>query len=97
MLGRFTQEGFQPGAETDDAILHQVIGKVPTPEFAAQLAEECRQLLHKLGDDELREIAVWQMEGYSIDEVAGKLGRSARTVARKLQLIRGLWHEQART
>ena len=92
-----TETDLSVGAGADDAFLHQVVGKVPTPEFAAQLAEECRQLLHKLGDDELRNIAVWQMEGYSIDEVAGKLGRSPRTVARKLQLIRGLWHEQART
>lgn len=83
-------------AQGEDALLHHVIGNVPTPEFAAQLAEECRQLLHKLGTEELQNIAVWQMEGYSVDEVAGKLGRSPRTVARKLQLIRGLWHEEAK-
>jgi IS30 family transposase len=44
---------------------------------------------------ELRSIAVWQLEGYTVDEVAAKLGRSSRTVARKLQLIRGLWHEES--
>jgi ECF sigma factor len=92
-----TETDLSAGAGADDAILHQVIGQAPTPEFAAQLAEECRRLLHKLGNDELRNIAVWQMEGYSVDEVAGKLGRSPRTVARKLQLIRGLWHEEAKT
>ena len=75
-------------------MLEQVVGQEPTPEFAAHLAEECQHLLDKLGSDELRSIAVWQMEGYTVDEVAGKLGRSSRTVARKLQLIRGLWREE---
>ena len=78
-----------------ESMLEQIVGHEPTPEFAAQLAEEYQQLLDKLGSDELRSIAVWQMEGYSVDEVASKLGRSARTVARKLQLIRALWHEEA--
>jgi hypothetical protein len=83
------------GAANGASMLEQVVGQEPTPEFAAQVAEECRHLLGKLGSDELRSIAVWQMEGYTVDEVAGKLGRSSRTVARKLQLIRGLWHEES--
>ena len=29
-------------------------------------------------------------------QIAAKLGRSVRTVARKLQLIRGLWAEEGR-
>ena len=82
------------GAAKGESMLEQVVGQEPTPEFAAHLAEECQHLLGKLGSDELRSIAVWQMEGYTVDEVAGKLGRSSRTVARKLQLIRGLWHEE---
>jgi hypothetical protein len=85
---------FGMGEAEGESVLEQVIGQEPTPEFAAHLAEECQQLLDKLGTDELRSIAVWQMEGYTVDEVAGKLGRSSRTVARKLQLIRGLWREE---
>jgi hypothetical protein len=81
-------------ARAGASVLEQVVGHEPTPEFAAQLAEECQQLLGKLGSDELRSIAVWQMEGYTVDEIGGKLGRSSRTVARKLQLIRGLWREE---
>jgi DNA-directed RNA polymerase specialized sigma24 family protein len=73
--------------------LAQVVGTEPTPELAAQVAEECRRLLDKLGDDDLRAIAVWQMEGYTVAEIAAKLGRSERTVARKLVLIRHRWRE----
>jgi hypothetical protein len=83
------------GEADNESLLEQIVGQEPTPEFAAQLAEECQQLLGKLGSDELRSIAVWQMEGYTVNEISGKLGRSSRTVARKLQLIRGLWHEEA--
>jgi hypothetical protein len=95
--GRVRTEADLPrGERNGEAVLDQVVGHEPTPEFAAQLAEECQHLLHKLGSDELRSIAVWLMEGYTVDEVAGKLGKSSRTVARKLQLIRGLWHEEGR-
>src|SRR4051812_3625663 len=40
-----------------------VIDPYPTPEFAAQAAEEFRRLLGVLGDDTLRQVAVWKMEG----------------------------------
>ena len=40
-------------------------------------------------------IAVWQMEGDTVEEIARKLGRSERTVARKLTVIRDLWSEEA--
>jgi DNA-directed RNA polymerase specialized sigma24 family protein len=82
--------------EGDEAGLAGVLGTEPTPDLAATVAEECRQLLDKLGEGELRAIAVWQMEGYTVDEIAAKLGRSARTVARKLVVIRDRWREEGR-
>jgi DNA-directed RNA polymerase specialized sigma24 family protein len=77
--------------ESEDELLARVMGSEPTPELAAQMTEEYRRLLERLGDDELRSIAIWQMEGYTVDEIASRLGRSARTVARKLQVIRNVW------
>jgi transposase len=53
-----------------------------------------RLLLDKLGTEELRSIAVWTMEGDTVEEVAARLGRSVRTVARKLAVIRELWREE---
>ncbi len=73
--------------------IEQVVGNEPTPEFAAQVAEEYRRLLDQLGDDSLRQVAVWKMEGLSNDEVAAKLDCSRRTVARKLDTIRIIWSE----
>src|SRR5262249_52379172 len=59
-----------PGGEEWDAALEQVVGDEPTPAFAAQVAEECRRLLDRLGDDGLRRVAVWKMEGFTNDEIA---------------------------
>jgi DNA-directed RNA polymerase specialized sigma24 family protein len=84
----------RPDAEEGEVGLAWVIGSEPTPELAASVAEECRRLLDKLPDDDLRSIAVWQMEGYTVEEIARCLGRSERTVARKLVLIRDLWREE---
>jgi DNA-directed RNA polymerase specialized sigma24 family protein len=81
-----------PDAEGDEAAgLEAVIGAEPTPELAVQVAEEYRRLLDGLGDNELRSIAVWQMEGHTVEDIAAKMGRSARTVARKLAVIRERW------
>jgi hypothetical protein len=44
-----------------------------------------------LGDDVLRHVAVWRMEGHSVEEIAGKIPCSPRSVKRKLHLIRNLW------
>jgi hypothetical protein len=34
------------------------------------------------------------MEGYSNEEIGGKLGRSALAVTRKLRLIRNIWEKE---
>src|SRR5262249_30743232 len=75
----------------EDAGAVEIIGREPTPEFAALLADECRSLLGRLGDDILRSVAVWKMEGFAVEEIAARLGCAPRTVERKLRRIRGLW------
>ena len=92
---RLKRGGGKAAAGGDD-VLVEVIGREPTPEFAAELAEEYRRLLAVLGDPELEAVAVWRMEGYGIDEIASKLGYAPRSVKRKLQLIRSLWSGDVR-
>jgi DNA-directed RNA polymerase specialized sigma24 family protein len=79
--------GEEPGIE-------QIVGHEPTPEFAAQVAEECQRLLASLDDAELRAVAQWKMEGYTLEEIAAKLACVPRTVQRKLRVIRSLWGEE---
>jgi DNA-directed RNA polymerase specialized sigma24 family protein len=91
--GKVQGETELAGAD-DEPLLAQVIGQEPTPEFAAQVAEECRRLLEQLGDEELRSIALWKMEGYTSEEIAARLGCVPRTVERRLQVIRTLWSRE---
>jgi DNA-directed RNA polymerase specialized sigma24 family protein len=80
--------------QTEEAALERVLGREPSPAFAAQVAEECLRLLAKLEDAELCSVALWKMEGYSNDEIAVRLDCAPRTVERKLRLIRGLWEKE---
>jgi DNA-directed RNA polymerase specialized sigma24 family protein len=89
--GKVSAEAELGPADDGEAALARVVGSEPTPQFAAQVAEEYRRLLDKLGDPDLRAIAVWQMEGDTVEDIARRLGRSERTVARKLAVIRDLW------
>lgn len=73
------------------APLDRVADERPTPEFAAQAAEECGVLLNLLEDETTRMVAIWKMEGYTNREIADKLGVTERTVGRKLEAIREQW------
>lgn len=74
--------------------LDQLLGPDPTPEFIAQMNEECQILMDLLVDDpvlKLSDIATWKLEGFTRDEIAARLGCSRRTVASRLNLIRKTW------
>lgn len=72
-------------------------GEEPWPEFAAQVTEEWRRQMRSLGDDGLQKVALWKIEGYTNEEIAKMLGVSLRTVARKLDVIRTLWHKDTQS
>jgi RNA polymerase sigma factor (sigma-70 family) len=92
--GKVQDEAGLEGAESTAPGLDQVIGREPTPELAAQVAEECRRLLDALDEEQLRTLALWKLEGYTNDEIAAKLAVSRPTVERKLQRIRRLWAKE---
>jgi RNA polymerase sigma factor (sigma-70 family) len=75
--------------------LEEVVGREPTPEFAAMVAEQSRRLFAALGAEELRRIAALRMEGHTAEEIAERLGCARRTVTRRLQLIRQVWLDTA--
>lgn len=70
--------------------LARVPGPEPTPAFAAEMADQCRQLLNAL-PAELRQVALWKMEGFANDDIADRLHCALRSVERKLAVIRGVW------
>jgi DNA-directed RNA polymerase specialized sigma24 family protein len=85
--------GCVPDGSGTDALAMPAPG--PTPELAAELAEECRLRLEALGDDELRRVVVDKMEGYTNEEIAARRGWSLSKLERKLRLIRKTWEREA--
>jgi DNA-directed RNA polymerase specialized sigma24 family protein len=74
--------------DTGTGGLDGIAARDPTPDMAAQLAEEFQLLLDRLGSDELRRIAVWKLEGYTNAEIASRLDCAEVSVERRLRLIR---------
>jgi DNA-directed RNA polymerase specialized sigma24 family protein len=56
----------------DGPLLEEALSREPSPELAAQMTEEYQRLLDLLGDDQLRRVAVWRMEGLSVEEIAAR-------------------------
>jgi RNA polymerase sigma factor (sigma-70 family) len=77
-----------------DVDLERFLSEEPAPDVAAEMGDEYRRLLDRLDDAELRSIALWKVEGYTNEEIAGRLGCVVRSVERKLQRIRLLWAEE---
>ena len=84
----------RPGEVPNDYNLEQLLTREPTPEEAAATADECRRLLDSLQEPELRQIALWKVEGYTHEEIAARLDCVPRTVERKVSRIRLLWRHE---
>jgi len=82
------------GGDRNQSLLEQALSREPSPEFAAQMAEEYQRLLVLLNDRELVSVALWRLEGYKVEEIAGRLGCVPRSVKRKLRLIRSIWEKE---
>jgi DNA-directed RNA polymerase specialized sigma24 family protein len=75
----------------------QLVDTEPTPELAAQMAEELCGLFDRLDDWTLVRIAVDKLHGYTNEEIAERLDTSLRSIERKLRLIRTIWKAQRPT
>jgi RNA polymerase sigma-70 factor (ECF subfamily) len=65
----------------------EAIGREPTPEHAAVLAETVEQILAGLDPAE-RQIIELSLQGYSTQEVSERLGRAERSVRRLRQRLK---------
>jgi DNA-directed RNA polymerase specialized sigma24 family protein len=70
------------------------LSREPTPEMAAEVADEMERLLGRLDDPELCQIALKKVEGFTNAEIANQIGCVVRTVERKLHRIRLLWEQE---
>ncbi len=79
------------GHEGGGSGLAQVIGREPSPEFAAEVAEESESLLSFLEDPSLKKLVCLKMEGQTNQTIAREMGCAIRTVERRLEMTRRLW------
>jgi RNA polymerase sigma factor (sigma-70 family) len=84
----------RPEEVPGDEDVTQLLTREPTPEGAAEVADECRRLLDLLEEPELRQLALWKVEGFTNEEIAARLDCVPRTVERKLRRIRLLWKQE---
>jgi DNA-directed RNA polymerase specialized sigma24 family protein len=82
------------GAGQDRGVLDRIIGSEPSPEFAAELADDFERLLARLSDPVMRRIALMKLACYSHEEIREQLGCSLRSVTLKLELIRRRWEKE---
>lgn len=95
--GTFSAVETPANSDNGRSAVDELISREPTPEFAAEVAEQYDRWMKALGSEELTRLAEWKLEGFTNDEIATKCGRTTRTVERKLNLIRKiLVHEQFR-
>ena len=71
--------------------IEQIIGREPSVEFAAEVADESERLMTLLPDEQIRKLAVLKLAGHSNKEAAAELGWGLRTIERRLALIRQIW------
>jgi len=65
----------------------------PTPQDRVAVVEEVERLLHLL-PDELRQIVLWKLEGFTNAEISPMIGKTVRSVELKLQLIRRILEKE---
>jgi len=71
--------------------LEQMDAASPSPAEAAVLNEALERRLEALADPELRQIALWRLEGYTNREIADRLDCTERSIERRLERIRSKW------
>ena len=59
--------------------------------------EECARLLDLLGDEDLRKLVAWKLEGHNNTEIGKLLGCTRVTVQRMLNLIQQTWRLELAT
>ena len=86
---------FQSADRSDDRSpgIQGIDGGAPTPDVVAQFSDQFESLMNSLSDDNQKSVAILRVEGYSVAEIAERLGCAVRTVERKLNLIRRTWNQ----
>jgi DNA-directed RNA polymerase specialized sigma24 family protein len=88
---RRLQEQLAGDSDSGGPLLRMLFSQEPDPAFAVEVADEVEHLLSRLPNDELRQIALGKLEGYTNEEIAQRIELAPATVERRLRLIRKHW------
>lgn len=77
------------------SIPRQQLADGPSAEREVEYQDLLDHLLGRLCHDDLKEVALMKLEGYSNAEIAERLRRSLSTIERKLKTIRAIWDHAA--
>jgi DNA-directed RNA polymerase specialized sigma24 family protein len=86
----------QENSSEAGSLLPKLLGREPSPEVGAEVAEQFQRLLALL-PEQLRQIALRKLEGYTNAEIAKQIQRPEVTVERRLALIRKYWDGERAT
>lgn len=78
----------------DEYFLGQVVDGSMSPDHALLALDDCQRLLDLLGNDELKQIAIWKLSGHTNEAIRIKLGCSLATLERTLARMRETWREK---
>ena len=90
-VGREQTISDQDDGESGQWVLEQMDCSGPSPAEAALLNEALERRLEVLDDAQLREIALWRLEGYTNGEIAARLDCTERSIERRMERIRSKW------
>ncbi len=79
--------------QSENEMIQNLVSQEPTPEMAAEFAEQLSASLDALARDDLRQVALSKMEGFTNSEIANQMNRSVSTIERKLRTIRTIWRK----
>ena len=71
-----------------------ITGYMPATAGTVLIGTMGASFMDGLADEELRQIALWKMEGHTNEEIASELGCALATVERRLRLIRRRWEKE---
>lgn len=73
--------------------IEQVVNNGPSPELGCEVVESMRELMNRMDrrHPALKQIAALRLEGYTVQEIAEKLGTPKRTIERRLEWILEIW------
>lgn len=81
--------------ELDSISMNEIVCDEPRADFVAEMMDETASRIAVLGDKRLQRIALLRLEGFTFDEIAEQLGCATRTINRKVQRIREIWHHDS--